>query len=126
MISEFENSGAMPVSVKVPKGLPVEELRLHRMEQGGEVFVLVTDRSNALFAVLCNRLSKRLAGVLERADFLGPATQCSALEGMLQCGYAMASYESAAWLTREVRLVLDMRPHVRAMLNEALKDGGAS
>jgi|AACY02.3.fsa_nt_gi hypothetical protein len=126
MIAEFETVEApsaqgmsyagATVSVKVPVGLPVPDLILHPMRIGAEPFVMVTDRDNALFAVLANRLSAKIAHVLDRAIFPGRATHCSVLESMLGCGYAMASYESAAWLTREIRLVLDMRPEVAAML----------
>jgi hypothetical protein len=103
-------------SVALPSHLPVPELLLHPMQIGALPFVMVTDADNALLALLAPDLSLRLSSVIERAQFAGNATQCSTLSGMLGCGYAMATYQAAKWLTREVRLVLDMRPHVKAML----------
>lgn len=102
--------------VACPVGLPCEFIRLMRVGYGGESFVLVCNPANELLAVLGNRLSLGMSNILERAQFVGPARRCKTLEGMLHCGYVMASIAAADWLTQNVRLLFDMHPHTKRML----------
>lgn len=110
--------GNGPELVKVPEGSPVEDLRIWRCRMAGDLMVVIVDRSNAILIVCADSLSKPIKQFLDRAEFIEPATQCCALEGMLKCGYVMSTYGIAAWLTREAGIVLEVRRHVVAMLGK--------
>lgn len=139
MISTFEGMGAgvapcndKPVAVALPRHLPVDRIFLHRLHKGEERWVLLSNEAGQLLGILANGLSLQLGEFIDRADWPGGATRCAYTENLFNVGYAMITYSAAQWLTREVRTVLDMRPHVRQMLDAGyefpkveVKGGGA-
>lgn len=112
-----------PVAVDLPAHLPVDRIFLHQLFQGDECWVFISDGNGSLIGLLASRHSEKLSGLLKRTKFAGPATRCAYTENLFAVGYAIITYSAAQWLTREVRTVLNMRPHVRDLLapNHAIK-----
>jgi len=115
-MSKLLETMEVPLSVAVPSQLPVGELRIWKMRQGAEPFAMLVDGENRLLALCANRLTDGLDGVLARCEFCGPASASSPVAAMLGVGYVVIGHRAAEWLTREMRLVLDLRPKLKAAL----------
>jgi len=123
MICDFESIGAKPVGLSFGtiRRKAQERVKLLKLQRGEECFGILVDARNRPLAVVANRLSERLRSLLQRFDFDGPAGQCSALQICLGAGYVYSGYHAAEWLTKEARLLVELRGHVEAVL----KEGGA-
>lgn len=105
---------------------PVSGLLCFRVVYGPEVAVVVVDREHHILMVCATRLSMGLAEFLKGAQFLRPASRSETLEGILKCGYVMATYGLAQWLAREAKVAIELRGSVLELLGgkaELLKGG---
>ena len=93
-------------------------VRVLRIQQGAEVYALLVDGQNRLLLVAAIRLTDALEELVNRATFGegGGASRCSVLETCLAAGYVIAGYSAAEWLTKEARLLIELRPLVASVL----------
>lgn len=125
MICNLESLGAREASASYGTiRRPVQKrVKLHRIQRGSDVIGILADERNRPLAVVANGLSDGLRKLLDRFDFNGPAGQCSALQICLGAGYVYSGYHAADWLTKEARMLMELRPHVEALLGPAKAAG---
>ena len=107
-------------SVGVVEAKPLDKrVRVLRLQQGVEVYALLVDERSRLLLIAANRLTENLEELVKRATFGegGSASQCSVLQACLKAGYVAAGYSAAEWLTKEGRLLIELRPLVASVLN---------
>lgn len=115
MIMDMETIEA-PVAVQTPELVEVKLMRVYKIEQGGDVFALVTSEDNRLLAVCGQSYNPDMVALLGRCKFGGRASCCDVLAQMLGVGYVMCRMDAAQWLTRELKLALRLGREVRALL----------
>jgi hypothetical protein len=119
MIATFESLGAKPVSYgfisrrkrKVPANVKVLKL-----ERGGEPFALITDGDCRLLAVAARSGFGKLPQVLDVLSFDDRASPCSVMANCIGAGHVVAGHAAAEWMCREARLLTELRPHVQKVL----------
>ena len=114
MICDFESLSAL-VAYVGPQARLVW-VRLSQVSVGEDRVGLMVDGDNQLVGVVAERLSAGLCDFVKRADFGEPATECTALESGLGCGYCFVRYSTAQWLTRDGVALAALRPHVAEAL----------
>lgn len=116
MIAEIENC----LSPRAVPSASVARVKVHQLHLGDQRVALLADAANKPIALCANRLTVELERVIERMDFAGPAGQCVALEISLQCGYCIAGYAAAEWLSGEAKTLMTLRPHLANALREGV------
>jgi hypothetical protein len=124
MIGELESLEAPKASeneravvVAMPSHLPVARIFLHRLWKGNECWILLSNEKGHVLGLLANGMTDKLGEFLDQLELQSSATRCAMTEQLFGVGYAVITYSAAQWLTREVRCVLDMRPHVHGLLS---------
>lgn len=122
MISNFENIGAKPFSYGFTsrKRKLQASIKVLKLDRGDEHFALLVDQNCQLLAVAANSASSCFVKILECFEFNDRASDTPVLAKCLGAGHVVAGHIAAEWMTSEARLLIELRPHVQAVLSGSL------
>lgn len=119
MISNFESIGAERVSYGFisRKRKTLKNIKVLKLERGGEPFALLTDQNCRLLAVAARSGFGYLPKLLECLEFGDRASPTPVLASCLGAGHVVAGHAAAEWLSREAKLLMELRRHVQSVLS---------
>lgn len=123
MITFLELS-EQPLAIAAPEQLPTRSVKVFRLERGADVFALLADDQCKPLGILAAGVTPGLARLIDEIQFLDRASGSDIMADLLDVGFCMLTHSAAAWISREARLIMDLRPMVRkALEGESLAKG---
>lgn len=123
MISTFESMGAERVSygfISRKRKTPTN-IKVLKLERGGEPFALLIDQNCRLLAVAAKSGFGQLPKILECVEFDDRASPTPVLAGCLGAGHVVAGHAACEWLSREAKLLCELRGHVVKVLGGGIQ-----
>lgn len=123
MISNFESIGVERVSYGFMsrKRKVLTDVRVMRLDRGGEPFVLLADADCRLLAVCARSGFGNFSKLMGSLSFSGRASPCPTLANCLGAGHVVASHAAAEWMSREAKLLTEIKPHVQKILGGGIQ-----
>jgi hypothetical protein len=124
MICNFESMGAERVSYGFMsrKRKVQASVKVMKLKRGGEPFVLLADGDFRLLMVAARRSgSENLRKLVACLDFGDRASPCATLARCLGAGHVVVGHRAAEWLSREAKLLKELRPYVAEILDGGIK-----